>query len=118
MNEKMIIKVLPAEGSNPEFAPEKELQEGIECYGFVLMTFDQDHDIETAIMNNVSIMNVCDAVRENLHDEAISSLRQALVIAEGQIRAISMERESKANRMMKDISSGFAAHLMEEEDDE
>lgn len=46
-----IIKILPGEGENPEFAPDRKDQEGIECEGFLLMTFDKDQDLQSLHMD-------------------------------------------------------------------
>lgn len=110
MNEKMIVKVMPAEGSNPEYAPEKELQEGIECHGFVLMTFDEEHDLATALVHNLSIKNICDAVVSNSNEEAVSMIRQAFVIAEGFVKAARIENDhlqDKALKRLKKVMSGM-----------
>ena len=110
MNEKMILKVMPAEGSNPEFAPEQELQKGIECYGFVLMTFNEDHELETALVTNLSIKNICDAVIENCTEGAISTIRQGFVIAEGFVKASKINSDflhDKAIKRLKKVVSGM-----------
>lgn len=108
MNEKMIIKVLPAEGSNPEFAQDAELQEGVECYGYVLMTFDKNHDLSGALTTNLSLKNITDAVISCCNENAISQLRQAFVIAEGFVKAAKIkqdyEREKVMQRMKKVLS--------------
>lgn len=101
MNEKMIIRVLPAEGSNPEFAPDPELQKGIECHGYVLMTFDKNHDLETALVTNLSIKNITDAVISNCNEDAISTIRQAMAIAEGFVRAAKMQEDRMRDVAMK-----------------
>jgi len=108
MNEKMIIKVLPAEGSNPDFAPEKELQDGIECHGYILMTFNEEHELDLALMTNLSIKNISDAIIEDCDEEAISSIRQAFVIAEGFVKAARIKedymRKKVVDRMKKVLS--------------
>ncbi len=101
MNEKMIIRVLPAEGSNPEFAPDPELQKGIECHGYVLMAFDKDHDLETALVTNLSIKNITDAVISNCNEDAISTIRQAMAIAEGFVKAAKMQEDRMRDVAMK-----------------
>ena len=101
MNEKMIIKVLPAEGSNPEFAPDPELQKGIECYGYVLMTFNEEHEMETALTVNLSMKNISDAIILSSNEDATSMLRQAFVIAEGFVKAAKIRQDYERDNMMK-----------------
>lgn len=108
INEKMIIKVLPAEGSNPEFAPDPELQKGVECYGYVLMTFNEEHEMETALTVNLSMKNITDAIILSSNEDATSMLRQAFVIAEGFVKAAKIkqdyERENMVCRIKKVLS--------------
>ena len=110
MNVKMIIKVLPAEGSNPEFAPGAELQEGIECHGYILMTFNKEHELETSLITNLSIQNISDAIEVNCNEAAITIIRQACVIAEGYIKAAKMGEDHMREKMvqrMKKVLSGI-----------
>ena len=110
MNEKMIIKVLPAEGSNPEFAPEAELQEGIECHGYILMTFNNEHEMETALVTNLSLKNITDAIISSCNEDATSTLRQAFAIAEGFIKAAKIRQDNEREQMMermKKVLSGI-----------
>ena len=108
MNEKMIVKILPAEGTNPEFAPEQAMQKGIECHGFILLTFDEKHKMETALVQNLSLRNISEAVVSNCNEDAVSTIRQGFCIAEGFIRASHMQmdyqREKAVNRMKKVLS--------------
>lgn len=104
-----IIKILPGEGSNPEFAPDKEDQDGIECSGYLLMTFADD-ELKSVHLSGVSTANLTDAIRDNSMDEVISILRQASAVAEGYIKAAEifgeMKRESKL-QMLKNIFAGI-----------
>ena len=110
MNEKMIVRVLPAEGSNPEYAPDAELQHGIECYGYILLTFDKEHDVETALIKNLSLKNISDAVITNCDEDEISTIRQAFAIAEGFVKAARIQEDhlrSKAMERVKKVLSGI-----------
>ena len=110
MNEKMIIKVLPAEGRNPDFAPEKELQDGIECHGYILMTFNKEHELEVALMTNLSIKNISDAVIGECDADVISTMRQAFTIAEGFVKAARIKEDhmkAKIVDRMKKVMSGI-----------
>ena len=110
MNEKAIVYVKPAEGSNPEFAPEEELQKGVECYGYILLTFDKEHELSTAMVGNLSLKNISDAVIENVNEGAISMIRQGFAIAEGFIKAARIEEEyvrEKAMERMKKVLTGI-----------
>lgn len=118
INEKMIIKVLPAEGSNPEFAPEKVLQDGIECHGYVLMTFNEEHDLDSALLTNLSLKNITDAIISTCDEDAISTLRQAFVVAEGFIKASKIRQDNKRDNMMKRIKQVLSGIDPDEPTDE
>ena len=104
MNEKMVITVRLAEGSNPDFAPEPELEKGIECHGYILITFDEAHELETATIGNLSVKNICDAVVANSTEGAISTLRQGFAVAEGFISAGKIHQDYLHDRAMKRMS--------------
>jgi hypothetical protein len=103
INEKMIIKVLPAEGSNPEFAPARELQAGVECYGYLLQTFDKEHSLNSACMGNISMQDITDAICENTDDDVITAVRRAMVVAEAFMKADRIDVEQKSKKAMKRI---------------
>ena len=99
-----LIRILPTAECNPEFAPDKESQEGIECSGFLLMTFAGD-ELQSVHLSGVSTKKLTDAIRDNCMDEVIGILRQAMAVAEGYIKAAEifgqMKRDSKMQLLRK-----------------
>jgi len=79
-----VVKIVPAEGSNPEFAPAKAEQEGIECTGYIVITFDGD-ETATESASKVSI----DMIKNTLKSggELNDMIRAAAAVAEGEIKA-------------------------------
>ena len=98
-----VIKVLPGEGCHPEFAPEIELQIGMECDGYFLMAFNNDGENIFSAVDNVSIDFIQKAIvkgwEEGHNDTNI--IRQAVAIADGTIRAIQLEKELKEMQMIQ-----------------
>lgn len=81
---KYICKVLPTEECNKDFAPGRELEEGIEVDGFVLIGFKGGKACYESIMG-ISVGNMSDWVRRN--GPGGKRIRAACAIAEGEIRA-------------------------------
>ena len=111
MNERVTIKVLPGPDCNPDFAPDGKLQEGISCYGYLMIGFNADGDVEFSMLDGVSIKMISDALAGLGRTGIFSQIRQACAIAEGEIRAMQIESETRmdAIRQMFDTQ--------EEEDD-
>ena len=81
---KYIIKAGAGEECNPEYAPDRELGEGIGCDGFMIVTFcDGKPKVET--MMGFSVEDLSNWIRRRSKGGQI--IRQACAIAEGQIRA-------------------------------
>lgn len=103
---KQIIKILPAEGTNPEFAPDKEEQEGIECDGYLVLGFVDD-GLNYVAMSGISTKNLTDAMKDNIGDEVIAMMRQAFAVAEGYIRAYEIYGEFKKSVKMETLRKIF-----------
>lgn len=117
MREKIIVKILPAEGSNPEFAPDPKEQEGIECYGYMMLLFDEDGDIRVSSLHNISIENITDAIVQNQFEGGIPELRQACVIAEGHIRAMEIQHKKEAFEFTKHLTGSLGDRLQDDPED-
>lgn len=116
MNEgKFLIKVLPADGCNPEFAPNEEEQHGMECKGYLLVTFDKDGDPEHEVMNGISTANIADFLRDGSAKGVAPEIRMAAAIADGWIRAREIMRESKVKEKTNDFLDFLKGKLLEEE---
>lgn len=81
---KYICKVLPTEDCNRDFAPGRELEEGIEVDGFVLIGFEDGKACFESMMG-INISNMSDWIRRN--GPGGKKIRAACAIAEGEIRA-------------------------------
>lgn len=81
---KYICKVLQTEDCNRDFAPGRELEEGIEVDGFVLIGFKDGKACFESMMG-ISISNLSDWIRRN--SSGGKNIRAACAIAEGEIRA-------------------------------
>ncbi len=89
---KYIIKAGAGEECNPEFAPDRELGEGIGCDGFMIVTFcDGKPEVET--MMGFSVADLSNWIQRRSKGGQI--IRQACAIAEGQIRALEISEEEK-----------------------
>ena len=98
---KYIIKVQPAE-CNPDFAPDKQLENGIETDGFLMMTM-KDEKPHAVIISGMTI----DAIARMLagdETEAGSAIWQAIAIAEGLKRACEIGREYSKKTMARGIA--------------
>lgn len=96
-----VVKIEPAEGSNPEFAPAKKEQEGIECTGYIVITFDGD-ETATESASKVSI----DMIKETLKSggKLNDMIRAAAAVAEGEIKAREIMKEGKQKEAAQAIA--------------
>ena len=89
---KYIIKVLPAEDCSPEFYPDTDLQEGVKADGYMIVGFkDRKPHFET--MYGVSIVNIKEWIVKR--EQAAQIIRQACALAEGELRAMEINKEKK-----------------------
>lgn len=90
---------------NPEFGADKDLQEGIECEGFMLIAFrDLENtaeklDVASAIYR-LSVRHIVDFLKYN-KAEVGSDILQAASIAEGYLQAKRIYEEWKKRQMME-----------------
>ena len=89
---KYICKVLPTEDCNRDFAPDRELEEGIEVDGFVLIGFKNGEACFESMMG-INIGNMSDWIRRN--GPGGKKIRAACAIAEGEIRAKEITEEDE-----------------------
>jgi len=96
-----VVKIEPAEGSNPEFAPAKVEQEGIECTGYIVITFDGD-ETATESASKVSIDMIKDTLKSD--GELNDMIRAAAAVAEGEIKAREILTAGKQKETAKAIA--------------
>jgi hypothetical protein len=89
-----------ANATNPDFEPESRIKEGIECAGFLLITFDEDGDPMTEAMAGVSIEKIARFIA-NGNGNIENYLRQAAIIAEAYIKAMKIEEAYRSNRKLE-----------------
>ena len=107
MNEQgYIVKVLPAEGCHPEFAPEGRILEGIECSGFLLAAIDENGAPIVEAIYGMSVRNISDLLQMFI-SKIGPEIRQACAIAEGHLKAKEIQRKKE----IEDKVEGFADFL-------
>lgn len=92
-----------ANATNPEFEPESRIKEGIECDGFLLITFNEDGKPITEAMAGVSIEKIAlyIATQANGDGNVANYLRQAAIIAEAYIKAMKIEEAYLSHRKLE-----------------
>jgi hypothetical protein len=109
-----LIKILPGEGCNPDFAPDAEDQEGLELDGFVLMGF-VGGDMKLAYTTGVTIHEISEGIASNMYAQSVACLRASFALAEGKIRASQLMSEADAREQRKAIRALFGGGM---EDDQ
>jgi hypothetical protein len=74
------------------------------------MTFDEKQELNGALVTNLSIQNISDAVTSCCNRDAINTMRQAFVIAEGFVKAAKIRQDyerDKVMQRMKKVLSGI-----------
>lgn len=101
---KYIIKteLNPMGGGNPEYAPDKQLQDGIEADGFALLTFKDDRP-HCIVVHGVTTLDLA-RMFANKEDESGSIIWQAIAIAEGLNKAAEIAKSSEKRNMAKTLA--------------
>lgn len=104
---------------NPEFGVDKEEQEGIECEGYMLVTFKENNE-ETMSMStsahHVTIKQIADWL-ETSDNQMKYMILQAALIAYGNIQARRLYEERQKKNMMRDIFGMIGKCTPMEDDD-
>lgn len=116
-NTNVVIRILPAEGCNPEFAPGQNEQEGMELAGYVLLGFDEEKDLVVSAVNGLSAHEISEGISNNWTEQTISVLRQSMAVAEGTIKAMKIFEETM-KRHKKQEMYGILELLKGGEDDD
>ena len=100
---KYIVKVEmdPNGDCNPEFGPEKKLEEGLPADGYVILTY-RDGKPSATLICGVTIMEIAHMIAGD-GSEAGSVIRQSIAIAEGLMKAKEIEKNDNAKRAAKNI---------------
>ena len=103
MNKYIVqVKMDPNGDCNPEFGPEKKLEEGLPADGYVLMTY-RDGRPSATIICGVTIMEIANMIAGD-NTEAGSAIRQAIAIAEGLMKAREIGKNDSMKRTAKNIA--------------
>ena len=103
MNKYIVqVKMDPNGDCNPEFGPEKKLEEGLPADGYVLMTYRDGRPSATLICG-VTIMEIANMIAGD-NTEAGSVIRQAIAIAEGLMKAREIGKNDSMKRTAKNIA--------------
>ena len=87
---KYICKVLPAEECNEDFAPDRDMIEGVEVDGFMLIGWRNREPYFESIMG-ISIEDLKKWIRKR--EPGAQKVRAACAMAEGEIRAVEITEE-------------------------
>ena len=90
--DKYICKVLPTEECNEDFAPDKEMQDGVEVDGFMLVGFRKGKPYFSSMMG-ISVQSLADWLRKD--DRGAANIRAACMIAEGERKAKEILEEAE-----------------------
>ena len=105
-----VVKIEPAEGSNPEFAPAKTEQEGIECTGYIVITFDGGEKA-TQSASGVSTEMIKNMLKSG--EKPNDMIRAAAAVAEGEIKAreiLMAGKQKKAAMAIAEMLKGAAGN--------
>lgn len=98
------ITVKGAEDINPEYNPDKQLINGIDADGFVLLVFKKEK-LNTIAISHVTILQIAEAFAGyGNNDEPTSMIQQAIAIAEGLKKAKEIKKENDKYMMAKGLA--------------
>ena len=100
-NGRYIIKILPAEGCNPEYAPESKAQAGTEADGFFLVCFEDGKPICEQICG-ATVMQIAEWFAY-AGTEMVSVFRQAAAIADGLQKAKEIREKYEAGNVSRNL---------------
>jgi len=98
---KYVISVKGAEGCNPEYAPDKELQDGLESDGFLLMTM-KDGRPGAVVLMGITTLDLAKMLAGG-SDDGSSVIQQAIAIADGLRKAAEIDKEHTKMKHAREI---------------
>lgn len=93
---KYIVTVKPGEECNPEYAPDKDLQEGMGIDGYILIGFKNEKPYLESMMG-VSVSHISKWIRRKT--QGANNIRKACAIAEGELKAMEIDEEEHAGEI-------------------
>ena len=101
MNKYIVKADMQAGGGNPEYAPDRQLRDGLECDGFLLMTMRGGRPGAVVIMG-VTTLDLARMLADGSNDGG-STIHQAIAIADGLRKAAEIEKEYKKIKSAREI---------------
>lgn len=94
------IIVLPTEECNPEYAPDKALQEGVEVDGFAIVT-KRDEKPGMEVLMDMSV----DAIRKWMRQETETGniFRAAAGLADAEINVVKLMKENEMKEFIRNM---------------
>ena len=99
------IIVLPTEECNPEYAPDKDLQEGFEADGFLIMTQREDEP-DSDVLMNLSVDTIRNWIKQR--KKVGNIVRAAAGMADADIKALKILKENEMIEFLEKMSNPFA----------
>ena len=96
------IKAEMNPGGNPEYAPQKEMRDGIEADGFLLIAI-KDGKPACTVIHHMTTMEIAQAIAGD-PSEGGSVIRQAVAIAEGIDKAMKIAEAERKTRVAKELA--------------
>ena len=94
-------------GDNPEYAPDKKLQDGLESDGFLLMTMEDGRPGAVVLMG-ITTMDLAKMLAGG-SDESSSVIQQAIAIADGLRKAAEIDKEHTKMKHAREIADMLMA---------
>ena len=102
MNKYIVKADMQAGGGNPEYAPDRQLRDGLECDGFLLMTMRGGKPCAVVIMG-VTTMDLATMLADRSSDGG-STIHQAIAIADGLRKAVEIDKEYTKTKHAREIA--------------
>ena len=100
MENKYMVRV---ESSNPDFQTDKDMQNGIEADGYLLVLFDKEGNPIVEALNAVSTFSIARYLAADA-GRVSNILRQAGAIADGLLEAREIEKKSRREKVAMDLA--------------
>ena len=107
MNKYIVKADMQAGGGSPEYAPDRQLRDGLECDGFLLMTMRDGRPGAVVIMG-VTTLDLARLLADGSSDGG-STIHQAIAIADGLRKAVEIDKEYTKTKHAREIADMLMA---------
>ena len=108
----LLFKLIPTAECNEEYTPDKQLQEGVECDGALVVMFE-DGKPSVSIMHGTTVAQISDFLQ--MDASVALMVRQACAIAEGYKKADELHKIEKMEEMKKSLAKHIKSMIVEED---